>query len=588
MRVRFWGTRGSIPAPGPGTVRYGGNTSCIEVRSAAGTLLVVDCGTGARPLGSALVAEAVAAGRPPDGHILIGHTHWDHIQGLPFFAPLFQPGASWHLYGPRGLGESLAQTLAGQMQYQYFPVSVDQLAAQVTFHDLVEGRFEIEDIVVHAQYLNHPALTLGYRIEVDGCALVYASDHEPHDPSLAGGGDLLRSAADARHVEMLHGADVLVHDAQYLAAEYDAKRGWGHSTVEYVLGAARAAEVGQVVLYHHDPWREDDELDAVIEQAAMTARSAGFAGAVLGAVEGSVIDLGVRERPARGATSGRSATFAPAQDQLAARVVLAVQDDALRAAGRSAAEAEGLEVLDVAGVGELTCGTDGESTTVLVVDREVVAALPPDVGAVAVVGATTTPPPLDLRSRVTDWLVWPATVGHVRTKLRAAVLGRACRWQSAPLAPDEDRRLRALHSLGLLDTPAEARFDRLTELARRALDVPVALVTLVDGTRQWFKSRQGIDDEESPRDESVCAHAILVTDVFQVPDLLADERFADSPAVAGPSRFRFYAGVPLVVDGRAVGTLCVVDHRPRQLGEDELQQLRTLAQLVQAELVERR
>ena len=121
MIVRFWGTRGSIPKPGPGTVRYGGNTSCVEVRSASGTLVVLDCGTGAHGLGQALVASAPS---PLRGHLLIGHTHWDHIQGFPFFAPVFIPGNEWHIYGPRGVGSSLREALAGQMQSSYFPIKL--------------------------------------------------------------------------------------------------------------------------------------------------------------------------------------------------------------------------------------------------------------------------------------------------------------------------------------------------------------------------------------------------------------------------------------------------------------------------------
>jgi GAF domain-containing protein len=182
--------------------------------------------------------------------------------------------------------------------------------------------------------------------------------------------------------------------------------------------------------------------------------------------------------------------------------------------------------------------------------------------------------------------VWPATPTHLRTKLRAAVLRRACRWLAAPVPPDEERRLRSLHDLGLLDTAPEDRFDRLTERARQLLGVPIALVTMVDGDRQWFKSRRGGDGAtESPRDASVCAHAILGSDVLQVPDLLQDDRFADNPAVAGGDHARFYAGAPLVLsDGSRIGTLCVVDRRPRLLDEAQLDQLRTLAREVEAEL----
>ena len=265
MQVTFWGTRGSIATPGPDTVRYGGNTSCVSVRTDGGTLIVIDCGTGARELGRALMAEA--AGRPMNGHILISHTHWDHIQGFPFFQPLFQPRSRWNVYGPSGFGQSLAEILAGQMEYSYFPVSVDQLSADVGHHDLTEGTLEIGDALVHAQYLNHPALTLGYRIEADGATVVYAADHEPHDHALAVGGDVSCSRHDVLHAELAADADLLIHDAQYRASDYAEHEGWGHSTFEYVVEVARAASVGQVALYHHDPTRTDDEVDATVAAA---------------------------------------------------------------------------------------------------------------------------------------------------------------------------------------------------------------------------------------------------------------------------------------------------------------------------------
>jgi phosphoribosyl 1,2-cyclic phosphodiesterase len=170
MRVRFWGTRGSIPKPGPSTVRYGGNTSCVEVRSASGTLVVLDCGTGALALGADLMQRGEG---PLRGHLLISHTHWDHIQGLPFFAPLFVPGNEWDIYAPHGFLQSVRETLAGQMQHTYFPVDLAQLGATIRYHNLTEGVFTVGDITVSSRYLNHPALTLGYRLEADGVTVAY-------------------------------------------------------------------------------------------------------------------------------------------------------------------------------------------------------------------------------------------------------------------------------------------------------------------------------------------------------------------------------------------------------------------------------
>ena len=234
MDVRFWGTRGSIAKPGPTTVRYGGNTSCVEVRSARGTLVIIDCGTGAHSLGQSLIAGGVKGLR---GHILISHTHWDHIQGIPFLAPLFVAGTQWDIYGPRGLHQSLREALAGQMQYTYFPVAPDQFDATIRYHDLVEGSFDIDDIKVSTHYLNHPALTLGYRLEADGATVVYACDHEPYSQWLASGqGEIL--GQDLSHVEFIKEADLLIHDAQYTAAEYPGKMGWGHSSLEYAVKLA--------------------------------------------------------------------------------------------------------------------------------------------------------------------------------------------------------------------------------------------------------------------------------------------------------------------------------------------------------------
>jgi phosphoribosyl 1,2-cyclic phosphodiesterase len=175
MRIQFWGTRGSIAKPGPSTARYGGNTSCIELRSARGTLVVIDCGTGGHSLAQKLITDDA---KPLCGNILISHTHWDHIQGIPFFYPLFVGGSEWDIYGPKGVRESLREVLAGQMQYNYFPVTLDQCEAKIRFHDLVEGAFAIDDIKLSTRYLNHPALTLGYRLQVDGATVVYACDHD--------------------------------------------------------------------------------------------------------------------------------------------------------------------------------------------------------------------------------------------------------------------------------------------------------------------------------------------------------------------------------------------------------------------------
>ena len=229
MRVRFWGTRGSIAVPGPGTNHFGGNTSCVELVTDAGGLLIFDCGTGARQLAAALMARGGAV----DANILLGHTHWDHIQGFPFFTPAFVKGNTVAIHGPEGSRGSLHEVLAGQMEFTYFPVDLTQLPAAITYHDLTEGLHAIGGARVAAQYLNHPAMTVGYRVEVDGASIVYLVDHEPFSDELWRAGsapgriESMLHEGDRRHARFMADADLVIHDAQYTPEEYPAKKTWG-------------------------------------------------------------------------------------------------------------------------------------------------------------------------------------------------------------------------------------------------------------------------------------------------------------------------------------------------------------------------
>lgn len=275
-------------------LRYGGNTSCTEVRLDDGTLVILDCGTGAYSLGKRLLEEGP---QPTRGHIFISHTHWDHIQGFPFFAPLFIPGNEWDVYGPEQ-GNKLEVMLAGQMEYNYFPVKLDQLAASVHYHDLTEESITIGNMRVVTKYLNHPSLALAYRLEADNAVLVYATDHEPHVAQQLSEGNptdvaletLLIHAEERRHLEFLSGADLVIHDAQYTLAEYPAKTGWGHSPVEYAMTVAMGAKAKRLALYHHDPRRTDEQLDRLIDR--LSARAGGTGSVeVFGAAEGQGIEL---------------------------------------------------------------------------------------------------------------------------------------------------------------------------------------------------------------------------------------------------------------------------------------------------------
>lgn len=263
MLLRFWGTRGSIATPGPTTNKFGGNTSCVEVVTNSGARFILDCGTGARALGLHLMAHGP---KPLEAHILLSHTHWDHIQGFPFFAPVFVPGNRFVLCGPQGCHRSLPEVLSGQMEYTYFPVELGQLGAEMIYQDLAEGTHQLAGVRVTAQFLNHPAVTLGYKLEADGVSLLYLCDHEPFWEKLwrseaeRGKLESILHGGDRHHAAFMENADVVIHDAQYTSEEYPAKRNWGHSTYSYITQLAVAANVKRLYLTHHDPTHDDDFL----------------------------------------------------------------------------------------------------------------------------------------------------------------------------------------------------------------------------------------------------------------------------------------------------------------------------------------
>jgi len=326
MRVRFWGTRGSIATPGPGTNHFGGNTSCVEVVTDDGTRLILDCGTGAHRLGAALMAEGKI---PFHSNILLGHTHWDHIQGFPFFTPAFVKGNSAAIYAPEGSSGSLHHVLAGQMEFTYFPVELDQLPAAISYHDLTEGIHTISDVRVATQFLNHPAMTLGYRIEADGVVLVYLVDHEPFSDELWRAGaetglvESILHDGDRRHAEFMAGADLVIHDAQYTPEEYVSKKTWGHSTFEYVVQIASAAGVHQVALTHHDPAHDDNFVANIEHKARTLALQCGAGVDVFCAFEGCELVLESHS------SSKSYVTDAPHQPSVALRrfYILVVDDE---------------------------------------------------------------------------------------------------------------------------------------------------------------------------------------------------------------------------------------------------------------------
>ena len=255
MRIRFWGTRGSVPAPGPGTRRYGGNTSCVAVQSANGALAVLDAGTGICALGAALPRDL----RRVD--VLLGHLHMDHILGLGFFTGLFRADLEVHIWGPSSTVFPLRARLTRYLSPPLFPVRLRDLPCKLTLHDVPLGSFHIPGLAVSTELVCHPGPTVGYRLNDGDTTLAYLSDHEPalgvrsfpEPPQWTSGFDLVA------------GVDLLIHDAQYTDQEYRDHVGWGHSSINHAVAFAAHGRAGRLVAFHHDPWHDDDMLDALYE-----------------------------------------------------------------------------------------------------------------------------------------------------------------------------------------------------------------------------------------------------------------------------------------------------------------------------------
>ena len=273
MKVRFWGTRGSIPTPGQRTVRYGGNTACVEVRDATDHILILDAGTGLRELGIALNGTS-----PLTVDLFLSHLHWDHIQGIPFFRPAYDPQSTLRLYGPVQ-HRPLKELLGLGMDDPFFPVDLDGLPVQLEIHEVESGSTRMAGPYrVRGAKIFHPAPALAYRIEADGRSLVYATDTE--DPF---------SGEANPVVELARDADMLIHDGQYLDTDF--KPGWGHSTVATALDVARRARVKRLVLYHHDPDRTDDALDRIGVETQRASDAAGGGIEVIVAKEGTELSF---------------------------------------------------------------------------------------------------------------------------------------------------------------------------------------------------------------------------------------------------------------------------------------------------------
>jgi phosphoribosyl 1,2-cyclic phosphodiesterase/CheY-like chemotaxis protein len=300
-RIRFWGVRGSIPVPGKSTVRYGGNTSCVEVR-ADDEIIILDAGTGIRLLGLALDKEF--GPRSMKLTLLISHTHWDHIQGLPFFSPAYNEKNVIRVLGYEGARAGLATILAGQMETPFFPVSLRELPSHLAIEELKETEFQIGKVEVRSKFANHPGICAGYRLSAGSGSIAYFPDNEPYEPlkmHLASRAGISQeeardfaTAERAKMVEFLQGCDFAIMDTQYTDEEYTDHIGWGHSSLSSVVSLALDANVGRLLLFHHDPNHDDEIIDKMVERARELVAKSGKPLEVEAAREGVEILLGAK------------------------------------------------------------------------------------------------------------------------------------------------------------------------------------------------------------------------------------------------------------------------------------------------------
>jgi phosphoribosyl 1,2-cyclic phosphodiesterase len=295
-RIKFWGTRGSIGVPGVGTVRYGGNTTCVEVR-ADGEIIVLDAGSGIRPLGSTLHREFGA--KPIKLSLLITHAHWDHIQGLPFFSPVYDKKNEICVLGYNGIDISFSEILAEPMKAPFFPVAMRELSGTVDIKALTEMEFTIGKVQVRAIFVNHPGVCAGYRLLTSAGSIAFLPDHEPYDFLHSARGNQMSAeqtkkiGAEERAslIQFLHGSDILILDAQYTDEEYQRHIGWGHGSVSSVVSLALDAEVHRLLLFHHDPGHDDQMVERMVKCARELVAKSGKPLEVQAAQEGAEILL---------------------------------------------------------------------------------------------------------------------------------------------------------------------------------------------------------------------------------------------------------------------------------------------------------
>ncbi len=300
MQITFWGVRGSYPVPGAATVRYGGQTSCVEVRSAAGDTLIVDAGTGMRALGNKLLRNAQG---PQHHHVLLSHVHWDHIQGLPFFSPAYIPGTTISIYALLTAADELHQVIGGITRHEFFPVPLEAVPAEFEFHQVEPGvEFEVGTFHITPIALNHPFGSVGYRIDCDGSSWAYVSDTAPFDqvlhkqhflpgPEPLSDDDRVALAAMREAlVRRLSGVDTVIYDTHFLPDEFAKFPHYGHSTPDQALEICVLAKARRLVLYHHAPSHGDEQMDRIAVEYLAKGAAVGIE--VLTSFEGMTLPIG--------------------------------------------------------------------------------------------------------------------------------------------------------------------------------------------------------------------------------------------------------------------------------------------------------
>lgn len=295
-RIKFWGTRGSIPVPGHGTLRYGGNTTCLEVR-ADGELIVLDAGSGLRCLGTTLEKEFGT--RPIKLSLLITHAHWDHIQGLPFFRPLYNEKNEIRVFGYDGAGSSFGEIMAEPMKAPFFPIAIRELSGKIDIEKLNQMNFSVGKVQVQAKFVNHPGVCAGYRLFTSVGSIAFVPDHEPYEFLHSAKGNQMTSEETkkvatkerAKLVQFLHGSDLLILDAQYTDEEYQSRKSWGHGSPSSAVALALDAKVHRLLLFHHDPSHDDDIVDTIVECARAIVAQSGKSLEIEAAKEGAEILL---------------------------------------------------------------------------------------------------------------------------------------------------------------------------------------------------------------------------------------------------------------------------------------------------------